>query len=232
MAYACYYEPTRKDGKCRRLLLYLHGLGEIGGEFPDQVIRHGPWLEGTDVRNQHVQADLDDFLRVGPHLKSGDWDACRLVETLDQVKREHAGHIREDCLYVAGISLGGKAALELAATIEAPVTAVAAFCPVSVDRLSDALVKAPIYLFHAADDDIVPLTETRRRVYDELSSNPRFRWREMSKAETMEWGGAHHPHVCWTHVFDHPDLYEWFRSVDHPSWPAFRRIPWIDDVGT
>ena len=231
MAYACHYEPTRNDGKRRRLLFYLHGLGEIGGEFPGQVKKHGPWLEGTDVRNQHVQEVLDDFLRVGPHLKSGDWDTCQLVETLDRVKKEHAGQIREDCLYVAGISLGGKAALELATTMEAPVTAVAVFCPASVDRLSEALIKAPVYLFHAADDDIVQITDTRKRVYEDLSSNPRFRWREMSEAETMEWEGTHHPHVCWTHVFGHPDLYEWFRSVDRSPWPEFRAIPWIDDIG-
>ena len=232
MAYPFHYEPARDDGKPRRLLLYLHGLGEIGGEFPDQVTKHGPWLEGSDVRNQHVHEVLDDYLRVGPHLKSGDWDPHQLIETIHQIKTEHAGRVRADCLYVTGISLGGKAALELAATMEGPLTAVAVFCPATVDRLSEALVKAPIYLFHAADDDTVPLTENRKRVYDDLASNPRFRWREMSKVETMEWEGTHHPHVCWTHVFGHPDLYEWFRSVDGPSWPAFRRFPWKDDAGT
>ena len=230
MAYLCYLEPTCDDGKRRHLLLYLHGLGEIGGEFPHQVTKHGPWLKGSDVRNQHVQEVLDDYLRVGPHLESGDWDPHRLNETLDQIKREHAGRIRQGCLCVAGISLGGKAALELAATMEEPVTALAVFCPATVDRLSDALTKAPVYLFHASDDDVVPITENRRRVYNELSSNPRFRWREMSKAETMEWEGTHHPHVCWTHVFGHPDLYEWFRCVDRSCWPAFRRLPWVEDV--
>ena len=225
MAYLCYFEPTCDDGKRRRLLLYLHGLGEIGGDFPGQVTKHGPWLKGSDVRNQNVQEVLDDYLRVGPHLESGDWDPHQLIETLDQFREQNAGRIRQDCLYVAGISLGGKAALELAATMEEPVTALAVFCPATVDRLSGALAKAPVYLFHASDDDIVPITENRRRLYNELSSNPRFRWREMSKAETMEWEGTHHPHVCWTHVFGHPDLYEWFRSADGPSWPSFRRLP-------
>ena len=67
--------------------------------------------------------------------------------------------------------------------------------------------------------------EERRKVYEDLSSSPRFRWRELRDAETMNWDGAYHPHVCWTHVFGHPDLYEWLRSMDKDSWPAFRNIP-------
>lgn len=226
MAYRTHFEPRGHDGKRRCLFLYLHGLGEIGGAFPGQVTKHGPWAEGECTRNQHVWSDLDDFLRVGAHLRSGDWDVHRLVETLRNVKREQEGNIRSDRLCVAGISLGGKAALELAAVLEEPLTAVAVFCPAEVDRLPDAVAKAPVLLFHAAEDDLVPLDDSRRRVYDDLSSNPRFRWREMKKKETMHLAGEAHPHVCWTHVFGHPDLYAWFRQEGRVCWPAFERIPW------
>ncbi len=225
MIYPIHFEPRARDRKRRRLLLYLHGLAEIGGDLPGQVTKHGPWRDGECVRNRYVRSDLDDFFRVGPHLNHGDWDVRRLIATLRNVKEEHEEYIRPAGLCVAGISLGGKAALELAAALEEPLTAVAVFCPATVDRLPDAITKAPVFLFHAADDDRVPLDGSRRKLYEDLSSNARFHWRELKKEETMRLAGKAHPHVCWTHVFGHPDLYAWFRQGEGPCRRAFERIP-------
>jgi len=229
------YEYHFEAGRSRSpVLLYLHGYGESGGNLHVQVTNHGPWPQGKRVRNGNVQNEISGFFRVAPHLaKKGDtWDTEALAELLAEIATKYESQIDPTHLFVAGISRGGWGALDLVAALGDKITAAAIFCPEKVTALEAAVGKAPVYLFHASDDTIVRFDPPRRNIYDKVAGRADFRFRELNLDQTfLDENGAYHPHVCWTHIFGHPQLYTWFelmKAEPRPAkdrWPEFATLP-------
>ena len=48
------------------LIVYLHGIGESGGDRSDQVRTHGPWK--NEQFNLNVKGHLGQYFVVAPHL--------------------------------------------------------------------------------------------------------------------------------------------------------------------
>lgn len=137
------------------LLLFLHGSGQRG-ENLRLVTKSGPPFQVSHGRGF-------PFVLVSPQCRAESvWQSSELLALLDHVESEFS--IDPDRVYVAGYSMGGNGAWNLACT--AP-DRFAAVVPVAgggdIDQ-AERLTRLPIWAFHGANDDVVPLEASQRMV--------------------------------------------------------------------
>jgi predicted peptidase len=180
------------------LILFLHGAGERGHNL-DKVRRHG--------LPSHL-ADWADFPAIvaspqcPPHTS---WSNVLLLAFLDHL----AGEVTVDLdrLYVTGMSMGGYATWSLAVADPSRFAAIAPVCGGGDPFQACRMKGVPVWAFHGADDDVVPLRASQ----------------EMVEA-LRDCGGdvrlTVYPHVghdAWTPTYANPDLYGWLFSHARPS---------------
>jgi predicted peptidase len=184
------------------LLLSLHGLGESGENELDRVKIHGPAGQVDD--------DPDfPFVLVSPQCPPpGDsreaifaaWRAPLLLALLDHI----AEHVRvdEDRFYVTGLSMGGYGTWRLAATAPERFAAVAPVCGGGDVSWAESLRSVPIWCFHGAKDQIVPIAESQKIVdaVRQHGGNVRF-------TVYPDVG-----HDAWVHAYGDGQLFDWFLS--------------------
>jgi predicted peptidase len=185
------YLPADYDASRRwPLILFLHGSGERGDDV-SRVARHGP---------PKLLAAGDDLpcIVVSPQADSErTWSTWQLDALLEEVAERYA--IDDARIYLTGLSLGGYGAWDLA--MEFP-RRFAALVPVSAQGNPSgvaALRHLPVWAFHGALDDVVPMAGARRMVDDlrEAGGDVRF-------TVYPELG-----HDAWTRAYEEPALYEW-----------------------
>ncbi len=188
------------------LLLFLHGRGERGNNL-ELVKRHGP-PKLADSATKPVF--LESFIVFSPQCPADqDWSAEGLAALLDQAAQQL--RIDQSRVYLTGISMGAYGAWRLAL---AQPQRFAALCPISgggepehVSRLQ----YIPIWIFHSAGDEIVPVSESDRMFTALQHCNADViytRYRALNHVAT------------WEEAYDCPALYAWFlrhsRNSDPP----------------
>jgi predicted peptidase len=159
------YVPERGQGsreeKCPTIL-FLHGLGESGDD-PSAVLRQGvpPYVaEHPDF----------PFIVIAPQCPWNTWWP-ELADWLDQLLLHCKATLPIDAqrLYLTGLSMGGYGSWYLGALWPERFAAVAPICgggivfhgfPERVERLKHT----PVWAFHGALDDRVPLSESESLV--------------------------------------------------------------------
>jgi predicted peptidase len=200
------------------VVLFLHGSGERGDDNLKQTrVGIGPALE------EH--RDRYPCLVVLPQARAGkDWDGPMervALAALDQTVEELHGDPRR--IYLTGVSLGGSGTWYMAARYPhrfAAIVPIAAEvvptggdqAPADLKKLLDgpnpylslarALGPAPVWAFHGADDNEVPVAETRRMVTALQSVKHPVRY-----TEYPEMG-----HASWDAAYADPDLVRWMLS--------------------
>ena len=208
----------RDDHKQWPIILFLHGRGERGSE--------GMWQ--TQIGLPAAVRDHPErwpFIIVMPQCPQNRYwtDPAMMamaIAALDQETAEfHADPART---YLAGLSLGGYGAWELARMRPARWAAVAIaaggiFWSYAPERWRDsatlpaqyarALGRTPVWLFHGSDDHIVPPRQ----------SDLMFDAFKASGGHIRLWVYQGLKHDCWTRAFNEPDLPRWLL--------AQRRLP-------
>ncbi|MDD5206135.1 MAG: prolyl oligopeptidase family serine peptidase [Desulfobacterales bacterium] len=184
------------------LILFMHGAGERGHD-PDILKKHGiPKIVET-------RPDFG-FITISPQCEIGaSWDGY--IETLEALLDETVLTLPVDTgrVYLTGISMGGQGVWRLAVEIPDRFAALVPICgygpptqgfPERVCMLKDV----PVWVFHGADDDIVPLEESRKMVaaLEACGGNVRF-------TIYPDTG-----HDSWTRTYDNPELYQWLLKHD------------------
>ena len=116
------------------LLVYLHGLGEIGGARVEQVEKHGPWEHVRSLEGGYhadTRSEIARFHVLGFHLERGDWDGAHLNDRLRAYIADHP-EVDSERIYLTGVSLGGRGVLRLTLT-NLRISALAVFCPAGGD---------------------------------------------------------------------------------------------------
>lgn len=179
------------------LVLFLHGAGERGDELA-AVKKHG-------VRDlAKAQAQYPCIL-VAPQCPLGTWwveQVDALAALLDEIVTTY--RVDVDRVYLTGLSVGGYGTWHLAAAYPQRFAAAVPICGGGVwwqgfPEKAAVLKDLPLWVFHGADDDVVPLSESQRLV-DVLTahgSNVRF-------TVYPDTG-----HDSWTRTYRDPALYEW-----------------------
>jgi len=180
------------------LVLFLHGMGERGSTLTNVAVHGPPKLV--------AQGRKFPFILVAPQCPLGDfWHAEQLIALLDDVKKQY--RVDDDRVSVTGLSMGGYGTWELATTFPQYFAAAAPICggggiiPIAAanaDRRAN--IKAlPIWAFHGAKDNIVPLSESESMV-NQLK-------RIGNNAKLTVYPNANHD--SWTETYNNPELYSW-----------------------
>jgi predicted peptidase len=194
--------PASYDADPRRrwpLLLFLHGSGERGGHVR-QAQKHGP--PSLVAR----QPDFP-FILVSPHCPAHRvWEPAPLLALLDHVMNHHRVNRRR--VYLTGMSMGAYGGWQLVA---AQPQRFAAFVPVcgggdvlplllAPPARERALRSLPVWAFHGARDELVPVAESERM----LGAMRHLGATDVRLTVYPEAG-----HDAWTQTYANPKLYEW-----------------------
>lgn len=193
-AYLCYLPTGYAEGDAWPLVLFLHGSGERGANL-DALKREGlPKLahEGQEF----------PFILVAPQCPPRQrWDAEMLGALLDRVESER--RVDRDRVYVTGISMGGSGTWRLAARYPERFAAIVPICGRSGQTDLRRIKDVPAWVFHGANDRVVPARESIRMV-------TALRLHGSAVRFTLY---AHADHDCWTETYANPQLYDWLLAI-------------------
>jgi len=182
------------------LMLYLHGAGERGADLA-LVATHGP-------PKLAAQKKEFPFLIVSPQCSFDQrWDDDSLIALLDDVTARYK--VDKTRIYLTGLSMGGYGTWSLAVNHPERFAAAAPICGGGngIDVLlaegarKEALQSLPIWAFHGAKDDVVPVSESERMM-------AALKRAGCTHAQLTVYPEAEHD--SYTRTYDNPKLYEWF----------------------
>jgi predicted peptidase len=187
------------------LILFLHGKGERGDDLA-LVRRHGI---------PKVVEEQEDFplFAISPQCPlETDWTPhhATLMALVDDLLARYA--IDPTCVYVTGLSMGGRGTWLLAVEYPERFAALAPICgrmppePGFVDTLP-VLKSKPIWVFHGAKDPVVPIAHAETMVHILRAHGSAIRFTVYRDAA----------HDAWTATYNNPHLYTWFASHALPD---------------
>lgn len=202
------------------LILVLHGSGERGNDNEAQLKWGSDLFLDSAIREKFPaivvfpQCPADSSWSVRAKTKAGDSVAYRfpmdvpptkplylVMNFLDTLIRN--GMVDPKRIYVGGLSMGGFGTFEI--LWRRPKLFAAAFpiCgggnPESVKLYGR---KFPVWVFHGADDDVVPVANSRSMVAALKAAG--------AKVKYSEYPGV--KHNSWINAFAEPDLLPWLLS--------------------
>ena len=179
------------------LLIFLHGSGERGADL-ELVKRHGP---PKKIAAGHSYP----FIVVSPQCpKHERWQPVVLDALLDDLIEKLK--VDKSRVYLTGLSMGGQGAWNWAAVSPERFAAIAPICGRADRGAAEVLAKTPIWVFHGAKDEAVPVEQSERIVaaLKKLGSDVKF-------TVYPEAG-----HDSWSETYDNPALYEWLLDQKLP----------------
>lgn len=214
--------PSRYDSTKARypLLLFLHGVGELGNGTTDlqKAARNGtPGM----IKNQKfppvftVNNKQYSFIIISPQFKK--WpNAADVNDMLNYA----ITHYRVDTsrLYVSGLSMGGGATWEFAAVYAKRVAAIVPICGASgpTDAKAEVIARSgvAVWAFHNKDDSVVTYLNSTGYIskINGFSPNP------APRLTVWETGG----HNAWrkatdtAYKEDNMNMYEWMLQFARP----------------
>jgi len=201
------------------LVVFLHGAGERGSDNRAQL----KWCVG-DFAKREMREKHPCFVAV-PQCPKGQkwvetpWDEDRfhpmpgdpslpmqaLIGLLDRLERELP--IDTKHVYVGGLSMGGYGTWDLLARQPKRFAAAFPICGGGDPTMAKNFAHVPIWAFHGADDDVVPVARSQEMV-DSLKAanalNVRF---------SAYPGVGHH---SWLNAFTEPELFDWLFAQRRP----------------
>jgi predicted peptidase len=175
------------------LILFLHGAGERGSDLKKVKI-HGP------PKIVEKQKDFP-FIVVSPQCPEDDWWTDKievLIHLLDDIVARY--NVDTERIYLTGLSMGGYGTWALAAKYPERFAAIAPICGGGNRIMAFRLKDVPVWAFHGAKDNVVPLKQSEEMV------------------DTIKAGGGNakltvYPdagHDSWTETYNNRELYDWF----------------------
>ncbi len=173
------------------LLIFLHGAGERGTDL-NLVKQHGP-LKQID------QGKAFPFFIAAPQCPAGEWwFASKLDLWLNEIIQSLP--VDSTRIYLTGLSMGGFATWYWAIERPERFAAIAPVCGGGEPFLAERLKNIPVWAFHGAKDEVVPLRRSTEMVdaLKKIGGNVRLTIYENAD------------HDSWTETYANPELYTWF----------------------
>ncbi|OZB99169.1 phospholipase [Paenibacillus sp. XY044] len=177
------------------LILFLHGAGERGNDV-ELVKVHG-------IPKIAEQDPAFPFIAVSPQCPEDFFWAMEedaLMALLDDV--QHQYRVDPKRVYLTGLSMGGYGSWHLAAMYPGKWAAVVPICGGLEPKYAKQIKDIPIWAFHGAKDDVVPLSESEQivKALEEIGGNVKF----------TVYPDANHN--SWTETYANKELYAWLLS--------------------
>jgi predicted peptidase len=192
------YLPDGYDESNRYpLILFLHGAGERGDDLD--------LLKLQGIPRRLAEGRGLPFIVVSPQCPLNEsWVPFRdgLIALVDEIVVNYA--VDKKRVYPTGLSMGGFGTFEVARRHPTRFAAVAPICGglhilVDPGMTAQVLKGLPIWVFHGAKDDTVPV-ESSQVVVDALKAAG-------SSVKFTVYPNADHD--SWTETYDNPDFYDW-----------------------
>jgi predicted peptidase len=200
--YQVYVSSQIQSGQKLPLIVFLHGIGQRGsGGFVPTT-----GAGGAFVRHYFGQVPAVILL---PQCRLGSYWSDPVME--EMVMREIAETVEEfgvdeRRIYLTGVSMGGYGVWHLASQYPGKFAALVSICGgssiIKGDRFSslgEKIGKTPAWLFHGADDKIVPVTESRQ-IVETFKAN-------QGNVKYNEYPGV--GHNVWLNALAEKDLMPW-----------------------
>ncbi len=174
------------------LILFLHGAGERGDDLR-QLEKHGP-------PKIVMQKDMP-FIVVSPQCPKDSWwpkENEVLTNLLDDIVSRY--NVDESRIYLTGLSMGGYGSWSLGCEHPKRFAAIAPVCGGGEPFFGRKLKNTPVWAFHGAKDNTVPLKKSEDMV------NTIKKAGGDAKLTVYPQAG----HDSWTETYNNPKLYEWF----------------------
>jgi predicted peptidase len=183
------YRPARSEGP-RPLVLFLHGAGERGDDL-EQVTVHG-------LPRRIREGFRPDCIVVAPQCPFEQrWQPESLIELLKQVEGDN--DVDRDRVYLTGLSMGGSGVWALGMAQAHRFAALAPICGRGDPSRACSIAHIPVWAFHGARDDVVPLQCTLDMVEALRACGAEPRITVYPEAD----------HDSWTETYASPELYAW-----------------------
>ncbi len=172
------------------LMLFLHGMGERG-DMLDLIKKNGPPMKIE-------QGYKYPFIVVSPQCPDEElWS----VEVLDMLLDEMVSRyrVKENCIFVTGLSMGGAGTWDLAMAYPDRFAAIVPVCGYTDPAGASKIKDLPVWVFHGAKDDVVAPEQSVNMVnaLKALGSPVKF---------TL-YPDANHD--AWTETYNNPELVDW-----------------------
>jgi|SRR5579864_276661 len=213
--YQVYVPAAYTPARSWPLVLFLHGSGERGADNLAQL-REG--LAPAIRAHSHWFPLLAVFPQAPADARWRDATEQDVMRIVDAVAAEW--QTDRDRTYVVGMSMGGYGAWQLAMDHPDRFAAVVPVCGgvlppprepellgvkvphPSADpyaQIAQAVAGLPVWIFHGAEDPVVPVAESRRMVKELVARGGAPRYTEYPFVG----------HDSWDPAFNSPDLWEW-----------------------
>jgi len=174
------------------LVLFLHGAGERGDDL-ELVKKHGP--PKLIAQGREFPAII-----VSPQCPKEAWwpdHVAALEALLDEIVARY--RVDEDRIYVTGLSMGGFGTWALAFDQPQRFAALGVICGRGDPAKAALLEHVPIWVFHGAKDQTVPLKDSQDMVeaLQAAGGSPKF---------TVYPDAGHD---SWTRTYEGPAFWEW-----------------------
>ncbi len=200
--YQVYVPAKIREGAKLPVILFLHGIGQRG---------EGGFVPAQGGANAMMRSYLEQIPAIVllPQCRTGrywhDPEMERMVmESLRQTVAEFGAD--EARLYLSGVSMGGFGAWHMASKHPGRFAALVPICGGSTLMAADRFTpvargigRTPVWVFHGANDPIVPVSESRGMVAALKASGGDVRYNEYAGVG----------HNVWLNVLAEPELLPW-----------------------
>jgi len=191
--YLEYFPEINEGDENLPLLIFLHGMGERGDDLTKLKL-HGP-PSFLDEKKDFP------FITISPQCPDTIyWNEEILLPFYEEIIAKYL--IDKKRIYLTGLSMGGFGTWESIVAKPDLFAAAAPICGGGDPSKLKAVKSMPIWVFHGAKDQVVPLLRSEEMVnkLKELGSKVKF---TIYPEAT---------HDSWTKTYANPKLYEWLLS--------------------
>ncbi|WP_305804646.1 phospholipase [Stenotrophomonas sp. YIM B06876] len=213
------FVPAQRGPAATPIVLFLHGSGERGNDNRRQLEAGlGPWLK-------HQAASFPALVVLPQAPQDTEWlgrSARMALATLDAASAEFHGDPHRT--YLTGMSMGGYGTWELALMQPYRFAALVPVCGaihappdeqpgLLVDQLAGEadpytalatrLRTVPVWMFHGAEDDLVPPDNDRRIYRAGLKQHANIRYTEYPGTNHNAWDPTYRNPAMWQWLFQH-----------------------------
>ncbi|WP_019423418.1 prolyl oligopeptidase family serine peptidase [Paenibacillus sp. OSY-SE] len=177
------------------LILFLHGAGECGDDI-ELVKIHG-------IPKIVEQKPDFPFVAVSPQCPAdSSWNVEQdaVMALVDEITAHH--NVDSKRIYLTGLSMGGYGTWHLAAEYPGRFAAIAPICGGGNPKRINELKGTPVWVFHGAKDNVVPLAKSEEMVSTLRANGGDVKFTVYPDLK----------HNSWTTTYDNPELYAWFLS--------------------
>jgi predicted peptidase len=190
--YLLYLPPEYDRRAAWPLILFLHGAGERGNNIER--------VKDDGLPEMLEKGKTLPFIVVSPQCPQGDawaWKLKALSTLIDEIAANYK--VDQDRIYLTGLSMGGFGTWALAAYTPDRFAAIIPICGggelTSVPRLK----RLPIWAFHGAKDDVVPIERTQELVDALTKAHGNVKFTIYPELK----------HDSWTATYNNPEIYKW-----------------------